>query len=389
LQRLILRPKQDLPSAAELLELLEQEPDDPADALVWVHLDLPDLVPAIARREDELQLAPQRLRIPRRYSALAQQAQLVLGHRPLQPQEKAIIDQARIVRAVRIDHQRPDESAHIDQLVPVRPFRARQDASMQNTAPAEPEQTEATNFWKPGRSTKPDPERPRWSSNHCNRGKSARARRIGQRVLPPLALGMLGDLPHGRLADIDYGAAAEVLRRDLGMHHTPPARPVSLCIVCRGLRGAGRPAPVAGHPVLLLSGASFRRDRDRGPVDCGSDVSSEPSIAVEKFNDPPRGRPAERVSRTTRNSVSASIAILALPTEIAPQTAASHIHAEISRESPAGFGIIYGWLTWGMLKKAANCPWKLARRCRDLEKAARSAGNYRAAQNLGHPVGRE
>jgi hypothetical protein len=83
LQRLILRPKQDLPSAAELLELLEQEPDDPADALVWVYLDLPDLVSAIARREDELQLAPQRLRIPRRYSALAQQAQFVLGHRPL------------------------------------------------------------------------------------------------------------------------------------------------------------------------------------------------------------------------------------------------------------------------------------------------------------------
>jgi len=44
------------------------------------------------------------------------------------------------------------------------------------------------------------------------------------RVLPPLALGMFGDLPHGRLADIDYGAAAEVLRRDLGMHHTPPTR---------------------------------------------------------------------------------------------------------------------------------------------------------------------
>src|SRR5437773_10989632 len=119
LQCLILRPKQDLPSAAELPELLEHEPDDAADALVWVHLDLTDLVPAIARREDELQLAPQRLRIARRNSALAQQAQLVLGHCPLQPQKKAIIDQARIVRAVRIDHQRADESAQIDQVVPV------------------------------------------------------------------------------------------------------------------------------------------------------------------------------------------------------------------------------------------------------------------------------
>src|SRR5580704_2130148 len=45
LQRLILCPKQDLPGASELLELVEQEPDDPADALVWVHLDLPDLIP--------------------------------------------------------------------------------------------------------------------------------------------------------------------------------------------------------------------------------------------------------------------------------------------------------------------------------------------------------
>jgi hypothetical protein len=85
--------------------------------------------------------------------------------------------------------------------------------------------------------------------------------------------------------------------------------------------------------VPLPSGASFRRDRDRGPVDCGIDVSSELFIAVEEFNDPPRGGRAERVS-TTRNSVSASIAILALPTEIAAQTAASRIQAGISRESP-------------------------------------------------------
>jgi hypothetical protein len=86
--------------------------------------------------------------------------------------------------------------------------------------------------------------------------------------------------------------------------------------------------------VPLPSGASFPRDRDRRPVDCGSDVSSEPPIAVEEFNDPPRRRPTERASRTTRNSVSASIAILALPTVIAAQTATSNIHAGISRESP-------------------------------------------------------
>ena len=82
------------------------------------------------------------------------------------------------------------------------------------------------------------------------------------------------------------------------------------------------------------AGGLFRGGRDRGRVDGGSDVSSEPSFAVEKVNDPSEGHPAERVSRTVRSSVSASTAILGLPDVIAAHTAASHIHAGISRESP-------------------------------------------------------
>lgn len=35
---------------------------------------------------------------------------------------------------------------------------------MQNTAPTAPAHTEATSFWNPGRSTEPEPERPRSSS---------------------------------------------------------------------------------------------------------------------------------------------------------------------------------------------------------------------------------
>ena len=52
---------------------------------------------------------------------------------------------------------------------------------MQNTAPVKPEQTEATSFWKPGRSTNPEPERPRSSSisvteaNPIERADSANA----------------------------------------------------------------------------------------------------------------------------------------------------------------------------------------------------------------------
>jgi hypothetical protein len=45
---LILCPKQNLPGAAELLEFVEQQPDNAADALVRVRLDLADFVLAMA-----------------------------------------------------------------------------------------------------------------------------------------------------------------------------------------------------------------------------------------------------------------------------------------------------------------------------------------------------
>jgi len=58
------------------------------------------------------------------------------------------------------------------------------------------------------------------------------------------------------------------------------------------------------------------------------------SFTVEEVDDPPKDRSAEWLSSTARSSVRAAIAILALPTEIAAHTAASHIHAGISRDRP-------------------------------------------------------
>src|SRR5215831_8441506 len=77
LQRCIVCPEQNLSCAAQLLKLLEQEPNDAADPFIRVDLDLTDLVPAIPRRKTELELAPQRLRIPCSQPTLAQQAQFV------------------------------------------------------------------------------------------------------------------------------------------------------------------------------------------------------------------------------------------------------------------------------------------------------------------------
>jgi hypothetical protein len=54
---------------------LSLQSDDAADALVRIHLDLTDLVPAIAGWQLELQFSPQCLRISRRNSALTQGTQ--------------------------------------------------------------------------------------------------------------------------------------------------------------------------------------------------------------------------------------------------------------------------------------------------------------------------
>ncbi|HEY0778686.1 MAG TPA: hypothetical protein VGD56_12030 [Gemmatirosa sp.] len=45
-----------------------------------------------------------------------------------------------------------------------------------------------------------------------------RAGRVGERVLPALALGVLDDLPGRRLADVDDGTALAMFSRDLGIH---------------------------------------------------------------------------------------------------------------------------------------------------------------------------
>jgi hypothetical protein len=106
------------------------------------------------------------------------------------------------------------------------------------------------------------------------------------------------------------------------------------CWERRELREAGRPTPSTAPPARLTARGFFCRDRDRGRVDGGSDVSSEPSFAVEEVNDPSEEHPAERVSRTARSSVSASTAIRGRPDVIAAHTAVSHIHAGISRDRP-------------------------------------------------------
>ena len=98
--------KKDLPRAAQLAELGEDQPNRSRHVFVGIDLDLAHFAPAKAGRKHEAELAALRLGIASGNAALAHQAQLIFRHRPLQPEQQAIVDEPRIIGAVRIDDQR-------------------------------------------------------------------------------------------------------------------------------------------------------------------------------------------------------------------------------------------------------------------------------------------
>ena len=136
------------------------------------------------------------------------QAQFILRHRPLQPQEQAVIDEAGIVRAVRIDHQRADQRAQIDQVVPVASVPGEagglhaKDRAGNTRADGGHQLLEAGPLHQSGTGAA------EIIVDHRDRGESDRARRIGERILPSLAFGVLRDLARRRLAHIHHRAAA-------------------------------------------------------------------------------------------------------------------------------------------------------------------------------------
>src|SRR3954471_12233276 len=123
-----------------------------------------------------------------------------------------------------------------------RPLRASRDASIANTAPTRPSQMAAKQPLEP------------WSVDATSgpaeiivddfdRGPPKLPGAIGERVLTAAALRIVQDLIARRLANIDEGAAAQVISRDLG--HRPPSRPGQLRSPVAVLRPALPEAPSA------------------------------------------------------------------------------------------------------------------------------------------------
>src|ERR1700693_2796445 len=89
--------------------------------LIRISLNLAGLAPTVSGRQHELIFATPGLGVPRGDTALPHQAQLIFRHRPLEPKQQTIVDEAWIVGAVWINDQRSGKRAKVDQVMPVSP----------------------------------------------------------------------------------------------------------------------------------------------------------------------------------------------------------------------------------------------------------------------------
>jgi len=88
---------------------------------VWIDVYLASFSPAETRRQHEPELAALCLRVSGGDAPLSHQAQFVFRHRSFQPEQQAVVDDSRIIGAIRIDNQRSSKRAQIDEMMPIPP----------------------------------------------------------------------------------------------------------------------------------------------------------------------------------------------------------------------------------------------------------------------------
>src|SRR5271166_2071531 len=229
-----------LSHALKLGELRKDNPDGIPHLLVRVLLDPVASGLHVAGGDTKEQRAAARFLPQSLLRALPKQRQLQLAHRSLHAERQAIIGMASIVDSVLVDDDGPDQSAELDQRMPVAAVAGE---------PGDFDREYGANAALADRRQQPLEARPR--------DAAARAAEIvvddldgsptelfgatSETVLAPQALLVVHKLIGRRLADVDEGAAGEMVSRDLG--HRRPPRPSA---PPRSRAAASRPTPPTG-----------------------------------------------------------------------------------------------------------------------------------------------
>jgi hypothetical protein len=112
-------PQQGLPGTAEFEELCKHQLDRAPNALVGFLLKSPVLVLDETDRTVRHEFTASRLLDSGLAGPLPKQVEFVLVEGSLQPQQQPIIAQARRIHRLLIDEQCVDNTAHLDQLLPL------------------------------------------------------------------------------------------------------------------------------------------------------------------------------------------------------------------------------------------------------------------------------
>src|SRR3954453_19463424 len=176
--------------------------------------------------------------------------------------------------------------------------------------------------------------------DYADGGKAGRLGGLDQGVLPPLALEVADHLRQGRLADIDDGRAAEMVRRDLRVHRRPPWLRLwsfGLGSAERGPRGEGRPAPAEASAPRSSWGAVPAPARGQTVVGWGwgvAVVSYGRSSVTGELDDEGKGCLSTRPANTSVRSMRAAMATAGGPGVMVAHATSSHIQAGSSRRTP-------------------------------------------------------
>jgi hypothetical protein len=267
------------------LEGPEDKADDVLRLLVGVEGGLAGRAAHVSGREREDQLAALGLGPLRAQHPLPDQENLCLAHRPLQPQQQAVVVIPRIVDRVRVSEKRPRQRAQLQQVVPVLPG-PRQPRHLDPQDDPRPSHGDLSD--KPGEALPGIRDRrghPEVVVDHddLGPGPAQRDRPPGERVLQPRRFRVLKDLAPGRLPDIHDRGQGQVLRPDLQLRQSlrmhdrvhrdrlpPRPRPVpraspaapppsSAALAAPPPRSAGREPPSFRCPVASGSPAAASR----------------------------------------------------------------------------------------------------------------------------------
>ena len=110
---------EDAPDAADLLVFVENEADDVAYLLVGVQVDAIRGDLDIAQRHVLEEFAAPGLVQPATLQSIPHSNKLEFADRALQAEQEPVVGVLRIVHAVLVGEDRPEEGAHLQEIVPI------------------------------------------------------------------------------------------------------------------------------------------------------------------------------------------------------------------------------------------------------------------------------